>query len=99
MELTPEQREGFAQRSAERSERIVSQYLPAEAMSLLLESGEATLLGNFDTAPVRYLQRWWRPTEEGWEPLDSGAGPQLDGDAERWACAERAVAKALAGRR
>jgi hypothetical protein len=81
--------EAFA---AARAERIRSAPVNAEVMARLVDDGTAVLLGDFPGSPVRYVDRWWRIGEAGWEALDDAACEVLDDDAERWAMATAATA-------
>ncbi|MFF3940399.1 hypothetical protein [Streptomyces phaeofaciens] len=40
---------------------------------------------------MHYMDRWWRPSEPGWEALDEAASAQLDLRAERYRAALTAV--------
>ncbi|WP_051826722.1 hypothetical protein [Kitasatospora aureofaciens] len=91
MALTDNQLSSLADFAALRTERMRSQPVPLEAMRVHLDTGQATLLGGFPGAPVRYLDRWWRAGEDCWEPLNEAAGALLDEDARRWALAAQAA--------
>jgi hypothetical protein len=61
--------------------------MPAPAMKQLVMEGKAVLMGPFQGSPVRYLERWWRESDGGWEALDESATGQLDQHAERYQAA------------
>lgn len=94
MALTDNQLTSLEHFAAARQERIRSTPVPTETMAQHLAEGHATLLGDFPGSPARYLDRWWRLADAGWEPLEETTGTTVDDDARRWALAQRAVAQA-----
>ncbi|MER7671249.1 hypothetical protein ABTY61_22665 [Kitasatospora sp. NPDC096128] len=91
MALTDHQLSSLADFAAARTDRLRSQPVGLEEMRGLLDEGQATVLGEFTGAPVRYLDRWWRAGEDCWEPLEEAACAVLDEDARRWALATQAL--------
>lgn len=71
-------------------QRVLSAPMPTAAMEQLLADGKALALGRFEASPVHYLDRWWRPSEEGWLALDEESSTQLDLHAERYRAATAA---------
>ncbi len=92
MALTDNQLTSLESFAAARQERIRSSPVSTESMVQHLADGNATLLAEFPGSPARYLDRWWRLTDAGWEPLEETAGAAVDEDARRWALAQQAVA-------
>ncbi|MFF1678359.1 hypothetical protein ACFVYG_20260 [Streptomyces sp. NPDC058256] len=77
----------LAQLKDSAQERVLSAPMPTEAMEQLLTDGKAFVLGRFEDSPARYLDHWWRPSEEGWIALDEEASVKLDLHAERYRAA------------
>ncbi|MEU9127766.1 hypothetical protein AB0D08_06565 [Kitasatospora sp. NPDC048540] len=97
MTFTDGQLSSLAAFAEQRRERERSAPVAAAVMLERLAAGEAELLGDFQGAPVKYLDRWWRAGEGVWEPLDEAAGKALDDDAARWKLALAAEADAFGG--
>ncbi|MCZ1012291.1 hypothetical protein [Streptomyces lydicus] len=72
-------------------DRVLNAPMPNAAMEQLISDGKALTLGRFDASPVHYLDRWWRPSEEGWMALGEDASAKLDLHAERYRAATAAV--------
>ncbi|MFE4309165.1 hypothetical protein ACFRR6_24310 [Streptomyces sp. NPDC056891] len=68
-------------------QRVLTAPMPVPAMDQLLADGKAHAMGPFDGSPIRYMNRWWRQTEQGWVALDESATSQLDQQAERYQAA------------
>ncbi|MEU6070531.1 hypothetical protein ABZ864_40355 [Streptomyces sp. NPDC047082] len=68
-------------------QRLLEAPMPADVMDRLLTDGKAAELGLFEGSPVRYMSRWWRKSESGWEALDEEATAELDQHAERYRAA------------
>ncbi|MEE1822215.1 hypothetical protein PUR61_08400 [Streptomyces sp. BE20] len=91
MALSEQQLSSLADFATTRAERLRSGPVSLEAMRQHLEAGDATLLGGFPGAPVRFVERWWRAGEGWWEPLEEAAVAALDEEARRWALSQQAV--------
>ncbi|MFE2852698.1 hypothetical protein ACFXJO_16405 [Streptomyces lavendulae] len=75
-------------------QRVLTAPMPTPAMDQLLAEGKADAMGPFEGSPIRYMNRWWRQSEQGWVALDESATSQLDQQAERY---QAAVATGLHG--
>lgn len=73
-------------------QRVLNTPMPDPAMEQLIADGKALALGRFDASPVHYMNRWWRPSDEGWMALDDDASAKLDLHAERYRAATAAAA-------
>ncbi|WP_327309799.1 hypothetical protein OG730_41690 (plasmid) [Streptomyces sp. NBC_01298] len=68
-------------------QRVLTAPMPIPAMDQLLADGKAEAMGPFEGSPIRYMNRWWRQTEQWWVALDETATSQLDQQAERYQAA------------
>ncbi|MFD6465397.1 hypothetical protein [Streptomyces goshikiensis] len=71
-------------------QRVLTAPMSVPAMDQLMADGKADAMGPFEGSPIRYMNRWWRQTEQGWVALDEAATSQLDQQAERYQAATAA---------